>query len=401
MRVTLAPALVVLLLIAGACAMAADWPWFLGPDHNGIASDTGINKDWNARPPQMLWKVTMSDKGYAGPSVADDKVFIIDHVGTNDVVRALDFATGADIWRFEYPDAEKFDYGYARATPTYFDGKLYCQGRMGPLFCLDAATGRQIWARNIRSEFAGQMPTWKYAASPLIDGDKLIVIPGGRNNAAVVALNPQTGETIWTGGGSDPAGYATPVRAQLDGRLQYVCMTGRAAIGVDTQNGQLLWRVPWGPKNGVNAATPIVQDPYAFVSSGYGFGCALLEIAGGNGSIAWQNKALAAHFNSPIFYEGYIFGIGDPGLLLCIDSTAGDIVWRQQGFEKGGIIGVDGCIIAVGGKTGDVVLVEATGSYRELGRVTPLGGQSWTAPIIANGKLLVRNTTALACLDIM
>ena len=144
MRVTLAPALAAFLLMAGACAMAADWPWFLGPDCNGIASDTGINKNWNAKPPQTLWKVTLSYKGYAGPSVADGKVFIIDHVGANDVVRALDFATGADIWRFEYPDAEKFDYGYARATPTYFDGKVYCQGRMGPLFCLDAATGRTL-----------------------------------------------------------------------------------------------------------------------------------------------------------------------------------------------------------------------------------------------------------------
>ena len=401
MRWTCVPVLVMLLLAVGVYATAADWPRFLGPDANGIAPDTGINKDWNARPPQVLWKVTMSDKGYAGPSVADGKVFIIDHVGDNDVVRALDSATGADIWRFQYPDADKFDYGYARATPTYANGKLYCQGRMGPLFCLDAATGRQVWARNIRSEFAGQMPRWKYSASPFVDGNKLIVIPGGRNNAAVVALNAQTGETIWTGGGSDPAGYATPVLAELDGRLQYVCMTGRAAIGVDANNGTLLWSVPWGPNNGVNVATPIVEDPYVFVSSGYGVGCALLEIAGGQGSIAWQNKALMAHFNSPIFYQGFIFGIGDPGLLLCIDSTAGDIVWRQQGFEKGGIIGVDGCIIAVGGKTGEVVLVEATDSYRELGRITPLGGQSWTAPIIAHGKLLVRNTTALACLDIM
>ena len=113
------------LLLCQALTHAADWPQFLGPDANGIAPDTGINKDWNAKPPQVLWRTGLSDGGFAGPSVAAGKVFIIDHVGTNDVVRALDFATGAAIWRFEYPDAEKFDYGYARANPTYDNGKVY------------------------------------------------------------------------------------------------------------------------------------------------------------------------------------------------------------------------------------------------------------------------------------
>ncbi len=401
MRQLITLALAGMLLGGGLCASAADWPRFLGPDANGIAPDTGINRNWNSKPPQTLWKVTMSDRGYAGPSVADGRVFIVDHVGNNDVVRALDLGSGADIWRFEYPDTDQFDYGYARATPTQHEGKLYVQGRMGPLFCLDAATGRQVWARDLRRDFAGQMPRWKYAASPVIHDGKLIVMPGGANNAAVAALDPETGQTLWTGGGGDAAGYATPVVAELDGRTQYVCMTAKAAIGVDAETGALLWSVPWGPRNGVNAATPIVGDPYVFVSSGYGVGCALIEVSDGRADIVWQNNVLIAHFNSPIFYNGHIFGIGDPGLLLCMDSASGDVIWRQQGFEKGGIVGVDGCIIAVSGNSGDVVLVEAGTTYRELGRIRPLGGQSWTAPIVAGGKLIIRNTTTLACLDIM
>ncbi len=392
--------LVVICLLLSLSAFADDWPAFMGPNANGIAPDQGINKNWAQRPPQVLWKVPLGDNGYAGPSVADGKVFIIDHEGTNDIVKALDLATGEEVWRLSYPDAQKYNYGFARATPVFDAGRLYTLGRMGLLHCLKAATGEKVWSRNIQADFKGQRPKWNYAASPIVDGEKLIVHPGGKAGN-VVALNKLTGETIWVGGSGDVAGYSTPVIATLQGQKQYVVFTGVSLIGVAAATGKLLWRVPWKTGSNVNAAMPIVGGNFIFITSGYKHGCALIEITAQGPVVRWSNKLITSHFNSPIYY-GYVYGTSDTGHLVCLHSGNGTAMWQQPGFKKGGLVAVDGVIIVMNDQNGDVVMVKASHEgYQELGRVKPLGGQSWTAPIIADGKLIIRNKQALACLDLM
>ena len=377
----------------------ADWPAFLGPNANGIAPGTGINKNWGQNPPRTLWKVSLSDRGYAGPSVADGKVFIIDHRGSEDVVRAIDLETGRDVWSFAYPDTDRFNYGYARSTPVFANGRLYTLSRLGLLHCLDAATGAVHWSRNIFSEFQGKRPQWDYSGSPLIDSGRLIVTPGG--NTGVAALDPQTGSTIWTGGVGGLAGYATPVSAVINGRHQYVIFAGEALYGVDAETGRTIWQTPWKTSYDVNAATPIVVDDFVYITSGYGVGSGLFRINGANVSAVWKSKEIQAQFNSPVYYNNFIYGIGDPGNLVCLNPQNGTAMWKQPGFEKGGIVITDGVIIAVNGRDGDVVMAEAEhGGYRELGRIKPLGGQSWTAPIVAHGRLIVRNTQEMVCLDL-
>ncbi len=395
--------LTVTVLCAGL-AYSADWPQFLGPEANGIAPDTGINKDWSARPPQELWRVELSDNGYAGPSVAEGKVFIIDRDGDNDVVRAIDFTTGEDVWTFSYPDPGKDNYGYARATPVFSEGRLYTLGRMGQLHCLNAGDGTVVWSRDIRQEFGGRPPNWLYAMSPKIDGEKLIVCPGGETGVA--ALNRDTGETLWTGGLDGLPGYATPAVAELQGRKQYVIFAGVDLYGVDAETGgEALWQIPWENRSKVNAAVPLVAEDFVFITSDYGLGCALVYVGPEGAKTFWKNEQLQAHFNTPVYYKGYFFGIGNAGRggdLMCLSPQNGQPAWRQEGFEKGGLVAVDDVLIAIGGATGDVVMVDATAeSYRELGRIKPLGGQSWTAPIIADGKLIVRNKSAMVCLDLM
>lgn len=384
-----------------AVAQAADWPRFHGPDGTGIAPDTGINKNWAQRPPQALWQVPMSDDGYAGPSAADGKVFIIDHQGQQDVVRALDFATGKDVWAFRYDDPGGPNYGYARSTPCFDEGKLYTLGRAGQLLCLNAADGRVLWAKSLARDFGGQIPTWQYAMSPIIDGDRVVVVPGGRN-ATVAVLDKQTGNTIWAGGGSFPAGYAAPAVATINDVKQYVVFAGTALIGARADNGQLLWQVPWATQHGVNAALPIIDGNFVFATSGYGFGCGVVEVTAAGAQAVWGAKTMQAHFSSPIYYKQHIFGTTDPGDLVCLEGQEGKALWRQRGFEKGGIVIVDDVIIALDGADGNLVMAAAaTDAYRELGRLRPLGGQSWTAPIVADGKLILRNKSTLACLDLM
>jgi outer membrane protein assembly factor BamB len=383
-----------------ACACLADWPQFRGPYANGIAPDRGIRKDWATAPPPVRWKVELSDDGYAGPSAAAGTVYIVDHVGERDIVRALDLRTGKERWRTAYRESDRNIYGYARATPTIAGNRVYVQSREGRLLCLDTRTGAIVWQTHLRDDLRGEPPMWGYAAPPLLDRGKLIVWPGGKLGA-MAALEPSTGKVLMRGGDDDIAGYGMPVAAEIAGRPQYVMTVWKGFVGVDAETGRTLWRIAWETRDGTNVACPIVIGDSVFITSSYNMGCALYDIGPQGAKERWRNLEMRAHMNTPVLYKGMVYGIGDPTHLICLDPTGGSVRWRQPGFEKGGVVVVDGVLIAVTGAAGDVVMVGLTSErYEEMGRFTPLGGQSWSPPIVADGKLLVRNRKALACVDL-
>lgn len=386
---------------------SSDWPRFRGPNGNGASPETGINKDWKAKPPKELWRIALGDGGYAGPSVAAGKLFIIDKAGKEEVVRAVDLKTGKDAWSFKYPDSYNSgnpQWGNGRSTPTYDNGKLYTQGAAGLVHCLDAEKGTKIWSRDNKADFGGRARKdwWGYTPAPVIDGERVIICPGGPG-AALVALDKNTGKEIWKGGGDDQAGYATPVLAAIGGKKQFVSFTGLSVIGVDAASGALLWRHPWQTDYDINAADPIVIGDSVFITSGYGHGCALLNIADGKATVAWENKEMKAHFNSPVLLDGYLYGNSDPGDLVCLEAKTGTAAWRQPRYGKGGVILVDGALIAVNGDNGTVALVKPNPkAYEEIGSIKPLAdtGKYWTPPIVADGKLFVRSQKTLACLEL-
>jgi len=386
---------------AQAAPAGLDWPQYRGPNSNGISAETGIDKNWAAKPPKLLWKVDMTDGGYSGPAVAGGILYIIDHNGDQDVVRALSMANGSEVWSYRYTEAKPMDNGFTRSTPTVRGDRVYTMSRLGLACCFEAKTGKVVWTRNLCADFGSQRPGWDYACSPVLDGKKLILCPGGQN-AGVVALDPDTGKTIWQGGASTVAGYSTPVIATIGGVKQYVVFTVDSVVGVAAQDGKLLWSYPWKTGADVNASNPIVMGDTVFISSGYNHGCALLKIDASGATKVWQNKEMQAQFSCPVLLGGLIYGTGDPGSLMCLDPKTGDAKWKQPGFEKGGCVAVDGTIIALNGSNGDVIMAAIDpAAYKELGRISgPLGGQSWTAPIVAEGRLIIRNTKAIACLDL-
>ena len=221
-----------------------------------------------------------------------------------------------------------------------------------------------------------------------------------------MVLNKLTGAELFSGGGPDLAGYASPVIATINGKKQYVIFEGKALIGVDPdKGGPPLWRCPWTTTQyGINIASPIVvDDSDIFVTSGYGVGCGLIKVNGGKAAPAWTNKEIKAQFNTPVLVNGQIYGIGDVSGLVCLDPKTGVSSWKQAGFEKGGLMAlIDGVLIAMNWlAAGDCVMVEASPEkYKELGRIKPLGGQSWTAPIVADLKLIIRNKAKLGCYDL-
>ena len=403
-----------LFLAISLTALAADWPQFRGPSANGVAPERGLRTDWRTHPPQVRWKIALTDDGFAGPAVAGGLVFLVDHRGGQDIVRALGLRTGRERWRFAYADASPPVYGHARATPAVCGGKVYTLSQLGVVHCLDAATGARCWSRELVADFHGVRPQWGYAMSPCVDGDSLILCPGGKNSA-VVALDQLTGATRWQGGGDDAPGYATPVVATLNGRKQYVIFAGAALFGVDAATGARIWRVPWAtPLDpsidsatarahlNANAAAPIVNGDTVFITTGYNHGSALFTINGDRATCRWTTMAMQSQYSSPVLLNGYLYGTSDPHTLVCLEAATGKLAWQNDGFNRGGgLAAADGLLLVVDGARGEVVLVRATPKgYHELGRCKPLGGETRTAPVIADGLLLIRNRKALACVEL-
>lgn len=388
------------LLVCGFTANGADWPRFLGPKANGCAPDKGINKNWGQKPPKVLWKSAMYDRperfrGYAGPAVAGGNVFIMDHKGAQDILRAIDLKKGEKVWE------TAFEVGSAPAlcTPLHDGGRLYVVSAVGMVSCVSADKGASVWAVDLVKEYGSVPPEWKHAWSAVTDGDALLLTAGGPD-ATVVALDKATGKFLWKGGQTDGAGYAPVVAATVAGKKIYILSAQTTIQAVDSK-GAVLWTFPWVNQWKVNAATPIVSDDMVFVTSGYGKGCALLD--GKTGKPAWQNTLVVSQMSTPILAGKHIYTTSDPGKLVCMEFLTGNVKWEKPGFEKGGLCAVDGTLIVLDGARGDIIQVAIDPSgYSELGRMpAPLGGQSWTAPIVADGCLIFRNKQQLACIDLM
>ena len=227
-------------------------------------------------------------------------------------------------------------------------------------------------------------------------------------NALLTGLHLETGKTIWQGGGTDQLGYATPAIGTINGTKQYIAFSGKSIRGVDPISGDIIWSMDWPTKYDVNGSTPfIISDDGVLVTSGYRNKTALLKIKGHSCKIVWENKKINTRFSSPIFYKGHIYTTTEPRFIVCFDPYTGKEKWRttssnEIGVGHGALTGVDDVLIALSDMDGSVIMARMTpDSYQELGRIQPFEEkQSWTAPVVANKKLLVRSKSALVCLDL-
>lgn len=411
-------AMAALMALAAPAAMrGANWPQLGGPAGNGISSETGINSDWKAHAPPVKWTFTMHDNGYAAVSIVDGTAYVMDHQDDRDILRALDAATGKQRWESAYTDTASSQFGFTRAYPVYDSGKLYTFSRVGNANCFDAATGKIVWSRNVKKDFGGNLPSWDYSASPVVDGNQVIYLPGGKG-ASVVALNKLTGETIWKNG-DDRASHATPVIATINNVRQYVIFDAYGAVGVRTDNGNQLWKHQWTTQHDVNVASPVVMGNKVFITSGYCVGCAMLSIdEKWKVTELWKNKELMCRTCNPVLYKGYIYSTDETARLVCLNPETGMIVWAKEGFGarlnvawkdgfctgSGGIVLVDGTLFVVSEPTKSMVAVKATPEgYQELGRVSVFDktkNDLFTSPSFSDGKLIVRDPKNIYCLDL-
>ncbi len=410
-----------MLMLGAAVSYAAEWPLFRGPNGNGISPDARINMDWNAKPPAVLWTFRMSDSGWSNPAVGDNKVFVIDHVTSEskdaegkvtgqkgeDMVRALDMKTGIEIWSFAYPGMPQERYGTTGPSPALNDGKLYTVSRNMLVHCLDAKTGRQIWERDCAKDFDARPAEVNlgHNASPLVDENRLILIPGGLD-AAVVALDKNTGATLWKAPGSN-AGHASPIAYGSGKSKQYIAFIGEGLVGLNPETGARLWVYEWKTTCNQNSATPLAIGNRIFFVSAWKMGAGLLDISNvSSPTLVWKNKEAEVRFSSPVYLNGNIYCTSmpeNPGYLLCLNAETGAINWKQPGFNFGPLSAAGGALIAVAGKTGDVVLIEpSSAAYKELGRIHPSEPTTaWNAAIVVDGRMYVRTKKMLTCYDVV
>ncbi|WP_394793885.1 PQQ-binding-like beta-propeller repeat protein [Armatimonas sp.] len=398
----------VIALGAVSAAVAADWPQFRGPERNGLSKETGLLKSWAEGGPKLAWKATGLGDSHTTISVAKGKIFGMGLVGDDEKVWVLDEKTGKSLWSVKIAgrislNGRQGGYG-SRATPTVEGNFLYTVGVAGDVLCMKVADGSIVWRKNLVSDFGGQVPTWGYSESPLVDGDKLIVTPGGPN--AMIALDKKTGATLWKSPLSNRVAYCSAQVATVNGQKQYIQFLGEGVFGLSAVDGKPLWSYT-NPANGVwreiNCSMPIYSDGMVFAATAYEKGGGLVKLTGApKAEEQYFRREMLNHHGGMVLVGDYLYGTGNNSL-MCLEFKTGKIVWESRAPGKGSITYADGMLYCRS-ERGPVTLVEANpkeyiqrGQFEQPDRTRE---PAWAYPVVANGKLYVHDMDTLLCYDI-
>jgi outer membrane protein assembly factor BamB len=381
------------------------WTGFRGPRRDGVYDEQSIATNWPPEGLKLLWKQPIGG-GYGSFASANGAAFTIEQRRDKEALVAYDLQTGTELWVHAWP-ADFHDYyseGGPRATPAYSDGKVYALGALGTLTCVDAATGKPLWSHEVLAENHADVPTYGVAASPLLVDKKLIALTSAGHGHSVLCLDKDTGQTLWSSL-DDVTAYASPVLVQLAGQSNVIVCCEQRTVGLDPDNGKLLWECPWRVKNSqLPIAQPVMLGTNRFMlSAGYFTGCAAFEVTGNTNGFAtrllWQNNNLKNKFTSSVFFRGHIYGL-DEDILTCLDAATGERKWKDGRYGYGQLILAGGYLLILSGD-GELALVRATPErHDEIARFQAIRGKTWNHPAISQGKLLIRNNAEMACFDL-
>ncbi len=385
--------LVAALACAPAWAAIDDWTQWRGPAGTGISAETDWSAEGRAEP---LWKREVG-LGYSSVVVAGERLYTVGWMESKeeDVVACLNARTGEEIWTHAYPAQRwnKFHGGGTNCTPSLDGSRLLVLNREGRLNCFDAAKGKVLWSKDMVKEFGAQVPTWGFAASPLVLDDMVVI-----NVGTVVAFDKSTGDIKWTSANLGHA-YSTPTAADFNGTPCLVVFNGDGVAVLDRASGRTLASHEWKTQYDVNAASPIVDGDRIFVSSGYNHGCGVFRFDGKALTKSWDSKVMRNHMSGCVLIDGHLYGF-DEAILKCIDLD-GTELWAERGMGKGSLSAAGKRLLIMSGK-GELIIADASPErFLELSRAKVVdGGVCWTTPVIANGLIYCRNSLgSLACMD--
>lgn len=401
-------------VLAVGCLLAttthADWLQWRGPDRAGNCTETGLLKEWPEGGPKLVWKATGLGQGYSSVTVVGNRIYTMGDGEEAAEVRALDAETGAIVWSAK-TGRRGGGGGHPgpRCTPTVDGDRLYALGQDGVLVGLERATGKELWRVNLRSDFGGKiMSVWDYAESPLVDGDRVICTPGGPQGT-VLALDKMTGRKLWQSQDiTEDAAYSSVIVENIGGVRTYIQVTDQSVFGLAADTGKLLWH---GRARGQTAVipTPIFADNQVYVSCGYGVGCRSFRITKDGDDFkaeqVYDNRVMINHHGGVVKVGDHLYGFSDGKGWTCQDFKTGEAVWQERGpLGKGAILAAGDRLICRGEDRGTMVLIEATPEgWREKGRFEQpdrSDKRAWPHPVIANGRLYLRDQDILLCYDV-
>jgi outer membrane protein assembly factor BamB len=413
-KVRLAQAGVLMAVALATTVSAADWPQWRGPARTAVSAETGLLPAWPAEGPRLVWRVDDLGAGFSTPTVAGDRLYVLVNRGVQDEwLQARATADGKLAWEVRLgsvgnPDQQP-SYPAARSTPTVTADTVYALGSDGDLVAVDRRSGTERWRKQLRRDFGGKAGTWAYAESPLVDGQTVVVSPGGET--ALVALDAKTGQERWRTRIAAPedAAYSSAIAVQTGAARQYVQFLQKGLVGVDARTGALLWRYD-EPANGsaANMATPIAKDDVIFATTNQAGG-GFVRLAAGPGGVTATplhfDKKIGIGIGGAVLVGDHVYGANTAGLLAFAWPT-GAIAWQHRSVGAGAVAVADGRLY-VHGENGEVALVEVSPTeYRERGRFTPPNApdrgkaKAWAHPVVANGRLYLRDLNVLWAYDI-
>ncbi len=385
----------------------SDWPQWRGPERNGLSKDTGLLKQWPSSGPRQSWSISNLGEGFGSIAIRGDRIYIQGTGSSASMVFCLNRADGKTVWSAALgPKVNDGRGNGPRSTPTVDDDRVYALTENGDLACLRASDGSPVWRKNILKEFGGSNPGWLISESPLLDGDRVIVTPGG-SGAGLVALDKMTGKEIWRAKDiSEEAGYSSAIAADVGGVRTIMNFTSRSAVSVRASDGKLMWRNSSAANGTANCATPVFADNKVFFTSDYGTGAALLGLSAQGGEVKAQElyftKDMRNHHGGVVLVNGYLYGFSGSSGLTCIEFATGKRMWANRSVGKGSLAYADGMLYLLGEKQ-VVGLAEANpNAYVEKGRfsIPDHGKDSWAYPVVIGGKLYIRDQETLTSYDV-
>jgi len=409
--------LAVMMAISAMDVKAQDWPQWRGANRDGIFKGANLNLDWTAKKPPLSWTFKQAGSGYSAPTIAGTTLYCQGAADGNDFAFALDTKTGNLKWKQNLGAEFKESRGNGpRGSATVDGDKLYLIRGGGQIHCLSAANGKMLWQKDFIKNFEGKMMSdWGYSESPLVDGNLVICTPGG-SQGTLIALDKNTGSVMWVcKEWTDNAAYSSPIVGEVDGVRQYIQQAGKSFAGVSAKDGKLLWRVEVPAYRTAIIPTPIIFDNHVYVTAGYNSGCHLVKLSQTgdtfNAEVVYANGNMVNQHGGVVLLNGHIYGFTDGMGFVCQNFKTGETVWRERITEiiKGATLAVNDKLILLNERSGLIVVVAATpDGWKEFGKMeiparSEIKTQDncvWTHPVVANGKLFIRDHDLLFCFDL-
>jgi outer membrane protein assembly factor BamB len=403
-------ALLHVLALVGMEAARADWPQWRGPNRDGKSADTGLLQTWPEAGPQRVWLFKNCGAGYGSPAVVGDRLYILGTRNDQEVLLALDATSGEELWQAPIGDIYEESHGDGpRGTPAVAGDMVFALGADGNLIGSRTDSGEVVWTVSMQ-DLGGERPHWGYSESPWVYKDTVLCTPGGEKGA-IAAIDAKTGEVVWQSKEiTSLAHYASIVPMNHDGHDEAVQLLPDQVVGFDPASGKLLWSAPW-PKPVAAIPTPVVSEPFVYVTSGYGVGCMLVEVDDDHqAEKVYDNKIMKNKQGGVILIDDHLFGHSDGAGWLCQDLKTGATAWRDRdAMGMGSIAFADGRFYCLDEDEGEIALVEpSTEEWKEHGRfklepqseTRPGEGRVWTHPVVTGGMLFLRDQELVYCYDV-